>query len=306
MDQIKNHPLYRRHNLDTIMSSLWEFYRKNFVPLFVISLVLSFISQIASTMIDLKEIQSMTDPELMLAKMKEFMVPGIIVVLISLFFNTVLQHYIIHRPIDEGHNVLKSLISAFRYYFPFIVIMILFAFIGAIGMVLGVLALVIGAFFVALYLLTLYLFILPVMMVEGPDIGHTISRTFSLAHRNFWNNLGQVAVFLIIMIVISIVLSSIIMLPFAGSFLKNIFHPGEAAITDVYKNPVFIILSSLAGALTMPLLPILACMLYFNARAQEDDAATIITKTEEYRPTIDDLYSRPKDDESRNDGQPVS
>ncbi|HLN55894.1 MAG TPA: hypothetical protein VK207_07865 [Bacteroidales bacterium] len=306
MDQIKNHPLYRKHDLDSLMSSMWDFYKKNFVALFVISLVVAIISQIASSMVDLREIQTMTDPALMLEKMREFIVPGIIIVLISLYFNTVLQHYIIYRPIDEGNNILKSLISAFKYYFPFIVIMILFAFAGAIGMVLGILALVIGAFFVALYLLTLYLFILPIMMVEGPDIGNTIARTFSLAHRKFWNNIGQVAVFLIIMIVISIVLSSLIMIPFAGSFLKNIFNPGDAAATDIYKNPVFIILSSLAGALTMPLLPILACMLYFNARAEEDDSAALITRPEEYRPTIDDLYSRPKDDERRNDGQPVS
>lgn len=300
MDQIKNHPLYRKHNLDTIMSSMWEFYKKNFVPLLVISFVLSLISQVASTMVDLKELQSMTDPEMMITKMKEFILPAIIIVLVSLFFNTVLQHYIIYRPIDEDNTVFRSFFQAFRYYIPFVVIMILFAFAGAIAMVLGVLALVIGAFFVALYLLTIYLFILPVMMVEGPDIGNTIARTFSLAHRKFWNNLGQVAVFLIIMIVISIVLSSIIMIPFAGSFLKNIFNPGEAAVMDIYKNPVFIILSSLAGAITMPLLPILACMLYFNARADEDDATAVITTTEEYRPTIDDLYSRRGDEEDSN------
>ena len=300
MDAIKNHPLYRKHNLDSVMSSMWEFYKKNFVSLFIVSLIISFVSQLASTMINIQELQTMTDPEEILAEMKKFIGPGVVIILISLFLNTVLQHYIIFKPIDESNSIITSLVKAFRYYLPFLVIMVLFAFIGAIGMVIGVLALIIGAFFVALYLLTLYLFVLPILLIEGPDIGNTISRSFGLAHRNFWSNMGWVAVFLIIMIVISIILSSLIMLPFAGSFMKSIFNPGETAALDVYKNPVFIVLSSLAGALTLPLLPILSCILYFNARAGEDETATIDTTPEEYRPRIEDLYSKPRDPENTN------
>ena len=47
--------------------------------------------------------------------------------------------------------------------------MILLGFFGAIAIVLGVIALIIGAFFAVLYIMTLYLFILPIMMVEGPE-----------------------------------------------------------------------------------------------------------------------------------------
>lgn len=292
MDQIKTHPLYKKHNIDTALNSIWDFYKTRFVSLFVISLVISAISQLASTMIDMKEIQSMTDPMMMLEKMKEYLVPGLIIVLVSLFMNTVLQHYIIFRPVDEENTIITSLMRASRYYFPFLVIMVLFAFAGSIALILGILALVIGVFFVMLYMMTIYLFILPIMMIEGPDIGHTLTRTFSLVHRNFWNNVGWVAVFIIIMIVISVVLSSIIMIPFAGSFLKNIFGSGEAAAADITTNPVFIILASLAGALTLPLLPMLSCVLYFNARAGEDEAASP-QKPEEYRPTVEDLYSKP-------------
>lgn len=292
MDQIKSHPLYKKHNIDSALNSIWEFYKTRFVSLFVISLVISAISQIASTMIDLKEIQAMTDPVMMLEKMKEYLVPALVIVLVSLFMNTVLQHYIIFRPVDEENTILTSLMKASGYYFPFLVIMVLFAFAGSIALILGILALVIGVFFVMLYMMTIYLFILPIMMIEGPDIAHTLARTFSLAHRNFWNNVGWVAVFIIIMIVISVVLSSVIMLPFAGSFLRNIFGSGEAVVTDITTNPVFIILSSLAGALTLPLLPMLSCVLYFNARAGEDEAARP-QEPEEYRPTIEDLYSKP-------------
>ena len=33
MDQYANHPLYRRHTLDSAINSLWEFYKKNFAAL---------------------------------------------------------------------------------------------------------------------------------------------------------------------------------------------------------------------------------------------------------------------------------
>lgn len=297
MDQFRSHPLYRKHNLDSVMSSMWEFYKRYFLSLFAISVVISVITQLAYNYMGIREMQAMTDPEAMIEKMKEFVVPGMVIVLVSLFFNTVLQHYILFRPVNDNNGILKSVFKAFRYYLPFVVMMIMFAFIGAIGIMVGVLALVIGVFFVALYLLMIYLFILPVMMVEGPDIGNTISRTLRLAHRNFWSNMGWVAIFLIIMIVVSVILSSIIMLPFAGSALKSIFNPGEAATSGFYDSPVFMILSALTGALTMPLLPILSCILYFNVRAEEDEKEIIHKQPEEYRPTIDDLYARPRDEE---------
>ena len=56
------------------------------------------------------------------------------------------------------------------------------------------------------------------MMIEDNSIIHTITRTFSLTHRNFWSNIGWVAVFIIIMIVISVILSAIILIPFTGVF----------------------------------------------------------------------------------------
>ncbi len=99
--------------------------------------------------------------------------------------------------------------------------MILLAFAGTIAVALGVFVLIIGAFFAILYVATLYMFILPVMMVEGTNIGSTITRSIKLAHKNFWSNLGWVRIFIIIMLVISVILSGIILLPFTGSFIKD-------------------------------------------------------------------------------------
>ena len=119
--------------------------------------------------------------------------------------------------------------------------MILLAFAGSFAIVLGIFVLVVGVFFSLLYVMTLYLIILPTMMVEGPDIGNTISRTFKLAHRGFWSNIGWVSVFLILLIVISVILSSIILLPFSGSFLRVLFNPenADSLIDLVKKSSIF-------------------------------------------------------------------
>ena len=177
--------------------------------------------------------------------------------------------------------------------------MVLLAFAGSIAIVLGILVLIVGVFFSILYIMTLYLFILPVMMMEEPNIGNTITRTITLAHRNFWSNIGWVAVFLIMLIVISLISSGIILLPFTGNFIKTIMNPGETSeLVNMTKNPLFIILSALAGALTFPLIPLFSCILYFNGKAREEQVQTVSpADPENDRVRVEDLYAKPYSDD---------
>ena len=272
MDKFSNHPLYRRHNIDSAMNSIWDFYKKNFVSLFIISLIMSLVIQYASSMVNMKELSSITDPMLLLEKIKGFMIPILIISLINLLFSTILQYYIIYNPIDPGNTVLKSIVRSMKYFIPYLIIMILLAFAGTIAIVLGIFVLIVGAFFAMIYVVTIYLFILPVMMIEGLNIGSTITRTIALTHKHFWSNIGWVSVFIIIMLVISVIFSGIILLPFTGSFIKTIVNPEDATkVVDVATKPMFIILSAIVGALTLPLMPIFACILYFNGKAAEEE-----------------------------------
>jgi uncharacterized membrane protein len=108
------------------------------------------------------------------------------------------------------------------------------------------------------------------MMVEGPIIAHAIVRTATLAHRNFWNNLGWTAVFIILLLVASILLSGLVLLPFTGSFLSAVSNPEDAtAALEISTRPLYIILSAVVNAITLPMLPIFSSILYFNARARE-------------------------------------
>jgi hypothetical protein len=294
MDQFNNHPLYRRHTIDSALTSLWEFYKKKFVPLFIISLIMSGATQYASSMVNMNELSTITDPMLLLEKIKGLVVPILIISLISLLSTTILQYYIIFSPLNK-ENVLNSVVKSLKYFIPYLIVMILLAFAGTIAIILGIFVLIVGAFFAMLYVVTLYLFILPVMMAEDANIGTTISRTVTLAHKNFWSNIGWVAVFIIIMLVVSVVLSGLILLPFTGSFIKTIIHPDDATkLIDVTNKPLFIGFSALVGALTLPIMPIFACILYFNGKAGEDQVQpVIIIEPENNKVRVEDLYAKP-------------
>jgi hypothetical protein len=299
MDQFTNHPLYRRHNIDSAMNSLWAFYKKKFLSLFVMSLVMSLVIQYASSLVNMKELAAVTDPMLLLEKVKGFIMPILIISLINLLFTTILQYYVLFNPVEDGNTILISLLKSLKYFIPYLIIMILLAFAGTIAIILGIFVLIIGAFFAMLYVITLYLFILPIMMVEGTNIGSTITRTIALAHKNFWSNIGWVAVFIIIMLVISVILSGVILLPFTGNFIKTIVNPDDATkLVDVTTKPMFIILSAIVSALTLPVMPIFACILYFHGKAGEDQVQPIPTlEPENSKVRVEDLYAKPYSDD---------
>lgn len=299
MDQFSNHPLYKRHNIDSAMNSLWEFYKKKFLTLFIASFVMSLVIQYASSLVNMKDLSSVTDPMILLEKIKDLLIPILIISLINLLFTTILQYYIIYNPIDNENTFFTSIIRSLKYFIPYLIIMILLAFAGSIAIVLGIFVLIVGAFFAMLYVVTIYMFILPVMMIEGANIGSTITRTIALTHKHFWTNIGWVAVFIIVMLVISVVFSGIILLPFSGSFLKTILKPEDAGtLADVTTKPLFIILSALVSALTLPVMPIFACILYFNGRAGEEQIQpVIIPDPENNKVRVEDLYAKPYSDD---------
>lgn len=299
MFQYKNHPLYRRHNIDTAMNSLWDFYKKNFIVLFLLSLVMSLVVQYISTKVNISEIQSITDPGEMLEKMKEFIWPMVIISVINLLFTTIIHHYILHNPVDRNNTIFSSLFKSLKYFLPYLILIILLAFAGFLAVIVGLFVFVVGAIFSLIYVLMIYLFILPVMMVEETDISRTITRIFRLAHIKIWSNLGWVAVSLILLIVISLILSGIILIPFSGSFIRNMFNPENAADTvELAKNPVFIILSAIVNAITFPILPIFAYILYFNSKSGEDSSTILAPPDKEpERVKVEDLYAKPYSDD---------
>jgi len=257
------------------MSTLWSFYSGKFVVLFIASFIMSLGMQLLTLTFDIRGLMTTTDPAEILDKVRGMILPIVGISLMSLIFTNILQYYVIYSPVDSSVTIFTSIYKSLKYFIPYLIIMILFGFMGSFAMVLGLFVLIIGIFFAMLYMVTLFLFVLPILMVEGTDIGHAIARTFTLAHRGFWSNIGWVAVFLIILMVASMILSSLILLPFSGSFLKILTNPEEAAnAMNFMTNPVYLTLSALIRALYFPMVPILGAILYFNGKAREEEVKT--------------------------------
>ena len=258
MNQFSSHPLYRKHDLDSAMSSLWKFYRKKFFVLVFTSFVISIGIHFLTQMFDFYDILKITDPEEMMGKLREMIWPMVAISLVSLLCTTILYYYVIFNPVDSNVTIIVSLYKSLRYYILLLIIMVLFSVFASVAMIFGLMLLVIGVVFSMIYIMTLFLFFTPVLMVEGPDIANAISRTFRLAHRRFWANIGWVAVLLVIMLITSFILNAIITIPFTGGIMKNLTNPEELMSTmDYMRNPVYITLSALASALFYPLIPIL-------------------------------------------------
>ena len=271
MEAIEHHPLYKAHTIDSAMNSLWDFYKKWFVPLFLISFTMGLVIQYLGTFIkiDIGDYQTLNIDEMM-NKLSEYMWPMIIFTLVNVLFSVILHYFVIFKPIDSECSLLDCIVKSLRYYIPYILILIILAFFGSFAFFLGLVLLFVGVLFAIVYIMMLYLFLLPIMMVEGPIIAHAIVRTAKLAHRNFWKNIAWTAVFIILLLVITIVLSGLALLPFTGSFLSAINSPEEAsAAMEISSRPLYIILSAVVNGITLPLLPIFASILYFNARARE-------------------------------------
>jgi hypothetical protein len=301
MDQFSSHPLYKKHSIDSVMSSMWDFYSKKFLVLFIASFVMSLIVQYLSSFINFSGV-NITDPTSMIEKFKEFVWPLVGVSVLSFVFSLILHYYIIYNPVDSETSIFTACYKWLKYIIPYLIIVILFAFLGSIAMILGFFVIVIGMFFAALYVGMLYLFVLPILMVEGPNIGNAISRTFVLAHRNFWPNMGWVAVVGLIYLVFSFIFSSLVLLPFSGSFMKVLTHPGEiSGILNFTSNPVYIILSALINALIFPVFPILAVILYLNGKAREEDTSVAQPSGDEpQRVRVEDLYAKPLPEENKD------
>jgi len=296
MNDFQNHPLAGAVDLDSAMTKLWAFYRKYFVGMYIISVVLALLTSLVSAGIDTTAIQTVTDPEEMLQIMKGMAGPYALVLLISLVFGVILHAWVLDKPLGEpgfAATLLKK--SAFALI-PYLLVMIVLMTIGMIMTAFGLVLLVVPGIFALFYIATVTMFALPLTLAESHNPAHVLSGSFTLAHRNLWPNMGWVIVVMLIILVVSLVIGAILMVPFTGTFLKSINNPEEATtLLEISRNPAYIILSALATSLVTPVFPILAFILYFRNRYAEVQQEAAPDREESLK--VEDLYPKTPDKE---------
>jgi hypothetical protein len=292
MEKYSDHPLAGAKDLDSAMNMLWSFYKKYFVVLYIISVISSLIGNYINSTLDLTALQSKTDPMEMLAEFKGMAGPYFLMMLISVVFGIIIHSYILDKPMESSYNFIDSLRKSAIAFFPYILAVIVMGIGGLIMIAVGFMLLVIPGLFAIFYFATICIFALPVVLVESRNPGNIIGRSVQLSHRNLWPNLGWTSVIILIVIIFSVVIAGIIMLPFSGTFIKTIMDPSSATgAMEVAKNPVYIILSSLAGSLVTPVLPIMAFILYFK-NAGEESKAEAANNNDDGRVRVEDLYPK--------------
>jgi len=313
MPDYSQHPLNKSYDLDTSLSSLWEFYKKWFGSLFVISFVFSLVTTYLSGRVDIAGIYSMDDTGEMMDALGSVLGAYALIYLFTFTFTLVLQYYVIIKPLDPENSVFTIGIEGIKkYFFPLLALYIILAVFAVIAIMLGFFVFVVGALFAIIYIVMIAAFISPVLMIENPGgIGDTINTSIRLAHKRFWPNIGWVTIFVILLLVISFILSALVMIPYGGSFLKSITNPGSTdEVMNLASKPSFIILSALANAVTMPLFPIFSLVLYFNGRSAAGRSSfnnKPDSKGGGDRIKIEDLYADPGKDkkkESRKKADP--
>lgn len=296
MNDYKNHPLAGAVNLDSAMTKLWDFYKKYFVGMYIISVILALLTSVASAGIDTSMIQTVSDPEEMLQILKGMAGPYALVIIISLVFGVILHSWVLERPLGEPGFPVTLLKKAAVALVPYLLVMIVMGTIGIILTAFGLVLLILPGFFAMFYIATVTMFSLPLTLAESRNPGQVLTRSFTLAHRNLWPNMGWVIVVMLIVLVISLVIGALLMVPFTGTFLKSFSNPEEAtALLDISRNPIYITLSSLATALVTPVFPILAFILYFRNRI--NDAQEITADDDEGGLKVEDLYPRMPDNQ---------
>lgn len=296
MQNYQNHPLAGAEDLDSAMTKLWAFYKQYFVGLYIISLILGLLTAVLGATLDLSAIQSTTDPEAMLALMKDMIVPYTLIMAISIVFAVLLHAWVLERPMEKENALMTALKTGLQALIPYLIVVIVLAMAAVVLTGVGLVLLVLPGLFAIFYMLTVGIFALPVTLTESRNAATVISRSFRLTHKNFWPNMAWVIVVALLVIIISLMISGLIMLPFTGSFIRSLTNPEEAsALLEMAKNPLYIALSSLASALVTPVFPILAFILYFRNNAGA--LAPAAEEEDDNRVKVEDLYPKMPDRE---------
>jgi len=286
MESIKNHSLYQNHDFDTAFSTLYRVYKKNFLPLFLFSLAGMLMVYLFAFILGPYQIPSKAIPDPGPEDIAHFLKLFSLILVVGLLVYTFIYLgilYLVYRQQDDDTRNAWSIFAeaARKYYFRFLLLVVLVSLVFIVGSVIGLLIFFVGTLLAMAYLgVSLYV-AGPALIVENASPGDAIWRSFTLTHKDFWVSLGLVIVLFVITLVIQFVLMAIVSLPGAIVFIFQVASEGGASgwlspdISSFWTSfgGIGIILNSAVSALVMPLMPIFAMILYYRLRYRENETS---------------------------------
>jgi hypothetical protein len=188
-----------------------------------------------------------------------------------------IHYYVIYQYTEPDRSHLSMFGEAMRRFaLPYFLIVFIITIILTVSMTVGVFLLIVGMFVALCYFGTIFLPVTPILIVEKDDPITTLGRCFKLGHLDFWPTLGALLVIQILLMVASMILSAIVMAPFAIDLFKlmnpntimEMMESGESIFS--FMTPAFVLVSSVVNAVTFPVTPIFAVLVYFKLKYKED------------------------------------
>ncbi len=280
------HLFYKRSDVETIIVTTFQTYKKLFLPLFLYSFVGLLLIQALLFVTGFTGFFQNLDPQAMEspAMISNFLRQMLWVILISLVayavLNVTLLTYIERYGRNQSLAVTTVLGEGVRKYFlHFLFFIVLATIMIAFGVMIGVFAIIIGAFVAALYLGTVLMSGGGVIVAENTNAFETIGRCFQLTHKNFWVAVGAMVLYILIMILISLILSAIIMIPFVFIFFQSVTS-GDMSFAEMFQPATYglgagmILLNAVTGAITYPLAAIFSMALYYALAYNEQEVVS--------------------------------
>lgn len=279
--EYRNAPFYQKMDLESIFGFTWWIYRKDFLHLFSISLLMSLLLQ-AITYLGFPETLNQAfaimanpqsaniDPGLYLNFL--YLMGTYLVVYAAMYL--LLYGYLIAVYLNPGTPVINEMIQLLsRRFFPFLLLMIVLTVIILAGSVLGVFLFVIGMLLALLFLGTVFFPAPAIMLLEELRPFDVIARSFKLVLKDFWRILGFLVIFFLILMLVNLIFSAITMAPYSLKFIQTIGSGSgaETGATAYRFSMIYLLLNSIFGALLVPFTPIYSFLVYFHLKAREDE-----------------------------------
>jgi hypothetical protein len=218
-----------------VLSEAWAMYKAHWQHLLTIALVVYVAVGLVS---------------LVLALLLDNWAAGILAALVSLIATFWLQGALVKAVDDvrDGRPDL-SLGETFAGVRPQLVAIIVAGVLAALGVILGLILLIIPG----LYLLTRWILIIPIIVLEGRTAGESFGRSWELVRGFAWNVFGVIVLTILILIGFRIALD-IILFPLSNEI--------QSFLTEL-----------IAGTLATPFAALAWTLLYFRLREAKEPAA---------------------------------
>jgi len=280
MENYQNHPLYQSMDFEALFTQTFQIYKKHFGWLFLYSflgIVLMSMLLFATNLKDSFTYDFVNNPEQvggLLGKLFLFLL--VLFIGYSLLY-LFIHYFIIYQYTDPEKSHFSLFVEAIKKFaLPYLLIILIIGIILTVSMTIGLFLLIVGMLVALLYFGTIFLPVTPILIVEKEDPIVTISRCFKLGHLDFWPTLGALIVISILIMVASMILSAIAMAPFSIDMFRllnpntvlEMLESGESMLSFI--TPGFVLVSSIVNAITFPIIPIFAVLVYFKLKYKED------------------------------------